>query len=150
MSIQNASCLLGLAGLAGLAPNGFSSVSDALALVRFGRTHAPNPGGFFTNGLLVNAQDRYSRVAFQRIGAAVWWHHPDRVRKTNRKDERLSFQSGAISHSLNLEITLVAVCDPDHHIVQQRSRQSVKRAALSFVVWPRDDDCPVVACQGHG
>ena len=130
--------LLRLTGLAGLAADLLTFVSNALALVGFGRAHAANAGGFFADDLLVDSRSPTIRLLPSTANSMpsggvirTGWEIAD------VEDQRLAVHRGAITDALDFQVLGEALGHADDHVVEQRPGQTVQRAVLALVVRPR-------------
>src|SRR3954468_20706346 len=56
----------------------------------------------------------------------------DFVGKANAQLQRIALDGAEVADALNLELLLVAFCDPNQHIVDERPREAMVSANIAF------------------
>src|SRR4051794_38643118 len=129
-----------LAGLAGLAEDLLTEVAHALALVRLGLADRADVGGHLADDFLVDGPDDDSGLYWHLEGDALGCIDDHRVAEAKGQTQLVRCEGlGTVANADDLELLAEAVGDTDDHVVDQRTRQSVQRAALAQVVGTFDD-----------
>src|SRR6185312_2003215 len=124
----------GLLLLAFLTTDLFARVTDALALVGFGRTDATDAGGDFADQLLVDAADADFGLLRHGEGDARRRRDVHVVAEAELHGERLALHRRAVAHADELESLLVALGHALDHVADQGARQAPHAAGALGVV----------------
>src|SRR3990172_7975986 len=128
-----------LAGLAGLMANMLADITDALALVGFGRAHLANVGGDLADEFLVApGHSNLARLGIHVEGNSRRGWNPHRMGEADIQDQVLSFQLRPITDAFHLELAAKASADAKHHVVKQGPRQSVQGTRPGLIRRPFD------------
>src|SRR4051794_13986676 len=138
-----------LAGLAGLAEDLLTEVAHALALVGLGLADRTDVGGHLADDFLVDTPDDDSGLDWHLEGNALGRVDDHRVAEAEGQTQLVGGDGlGAVTDADDLELPAEAIGDTDNHVVDQRARQPVQRAALAQIVGTFDDQLTVVATNG--
>src|SRR3954468_14612998 len=138
-----------LPGLSGLALDALAGVADALALVGLGLADLADVGGDLADRLLVDALHRDARRRGHLELDALRRLHADGVAEAERElDGVRALRGGAVADADDLQLLHEAVGDAEHHVVDQRARETVLRAVRTLVVRPLDDQLVLVLADG--
>src|SRR5664279_638304 len=134
-----------LTGLAGLAEDLLAEVAHTLALVRLGLADRSDVGGHLADDFLVDAPDDHSGLDWYLEGDAFRRIDDHRVAEAQRHAQLVRRNRlGAIADADDLELFAEPIGDADDHVVDERARETVQRAALAQIVGALDQQLGVV------
>src|SRR4051794_16887028 len=127
-----------LTGLSDLATDLLACVANALALVRVGLAQLADVGGDLADQLLVDALHREAGRVLDGKVDAVRSLDGDGVAVAEGELEVAAPGRDTVAGAVDLHLLLVALGDPEDHVVDEGAGQAVARARVALVVGSLD------------